>query len=277
VYSDLERPPLSDRTLTAAVRRDAGVWREVRVVGRTGSTNADLRAAAGGGEAEGLVLVADEQVGGRGRAGRSWVSPRAAGLTVSVLLRPEPVPPARWGWLPLLTGVALRAAVNRLAELETRLKWPNDLIVDVDGSEAKLAGILAESAAGAVVVGVGLNVTTRREELPEPHGSGLPATSLALAGAECTDRAPLLRALLREVGGAYARWRDAGGDPEASGVREAYLDGCATVGRTVRLHLPGGDHLVGDVVDVDGDGRLVVVSGDGTRTAVAAGDVVHVR
>src|SRR4051794_20233578 len=114
-YSDLDRPPLDERALGRALIRPGGLWREITVVEATGSTNADLAAAAGEGAPEGAVLVAEAQTAGRGRLGRSWEAPPRAGLAFSVLLRPA-VPVARLTWLPLLTGVAVAAAVGRLTE-----------------------------------------------------------------------------------------------------------------------------------------------------------------
>ena len=126
--------------ITNVVVHPGGLWREVQVVGETGSTNADLLAQAGAGAAEGLVLVAEAQTAARGRQGRQWTSPPRAALTFSVLLRPRGVPPALLGWVPLLAGVAAASAVRSVASVETTLKWPNDLIAD----GGKLGGILAE-------------------------------------------------------------------------------------------------------------------------------------
>ncbi len=277
VYTDLERPPLREADLRRALLVPGGLWVALRVVAQTGSTNADIVAAAGSGAPEGTVVVAERQTSGRGRLGRAWQSPPRAGIAVSVLLRPgapappwSPAPTARFGWLPLLTGVALVQAVRRVAAVDAMLKWPNDLLID----ERKCGGILAEAVPGgsAVALGIGLNVTLRGKELPYPA-----ATSLVLEGAACTDRDPLLRALLRDLADRYARWRAAAGDPVASGLREAYQEHCATVGATVRVTLPGDRTLTGVAEGVDTDGRLVVRAGDGTRQALAAGDVLHVR
>jgi BirA family biotin operon repressor/biotin-[acetyl-CoA-carboxylase] ligase len=275
-YSDLQRPPLSARSLERALLVTGGLWRSLVLKEETGSTNADVADAARAGAAEGLIVVAEQQVAGRGRRDRMWVSPARAGLTVSVLLRPGDVPQRHWGWLPLLAGVALRDAVRRIAEVDASLKWPNDLLVgggQVRGGKA--AGILAEVIGDAVVLGIGLNVTTRADELPPT--TGLPATSLLLAGARNTDRDPLLRALLRGLAQWYAGWRDAGGDAEMCGLLGAYRRGCATLGRQVRVQLPGGDELAGEATTVDPDGQMVIRTADGTVHRVSAGDVVHVR
>src|SRR5215469_17975770 len=150
-YARLDRPPLSAAALRRALVRPGELWTAVEVRERTGSTNADVAAAARAGTPEGLVVVAEQQTAGRGRLDRRWESPPRAGLAFSVLLRPA-VPASRLGWLPLLAGVALVEAVRRQAEVDAVLKWPNDLLVD----ERKCAGILAEAVpepAPAAVLG----------------------------------------------------------------------------------------------------------------------------
>ncbi|WP_436773463.1 biotin--[acetyl-CoA-carboxylase] ligase [Yinghuangia sp. YIM S09857] len=264
-WTDLDRPPLREAALRRALEGAGGLWREVRVVAETGSSNADLAARAA--EDEGLVLVAEYQNAGRGRLDRQWTAPPRSGIFVSVLLKPEDVPVPRWGWLPLLVGVAAARAVSRVGGVDVRLKWPNDLLV----GDRKLAGILAERAGTGVVVGMGLNVTLREDELPVPG-----AISLALAQSITTDRDPLLRAVLRELETWYQGWRAAGGDARASGLHAAYTESCATIGRRVRVELPAGRVLVGTATGVDDDGRIIVAGPDGPE-AVGAGDVVHVR
>ncbi|KUN08455.1 biotin--acetyl-CoA-carboxylase ligase [Streptomyces yokosukanensis] len=273
-WSDLDRPPLNAAALRRALVREGSLYREVDVVQRTGSTNADLVARAVAGAAgEGTVLVAEEQTAGKGRLDRRWTAPPRSGLFFSVLLRPAEVPVARWGWLPLLTGVAVATGLSRAAGVDTALKWPNDLLVTVGGEERKAGGILAERAGeDGVVIGVGINVTLRADELPVPQ-----AGSLALAGAVGTDRDPLLRAVLRSLEDWYGRWRAAGGDPSAGGLQEAYAAGCATLGRAVRAELPGDRAIVGEAVAVDGDGRLVIATEAGVQEPVGAGDIVHLR
>lgn len=278
-WSDLERPPLNAAALRRAVVEPPGLWTALDVVEATGSTNSDLAARAAAGAPEGAVLVAEEQTAGRGRLDRRWSAPPRSGLFLSVLLRPgEPaggrdgVPAHRWGWLPLLAGVATATALSRAAGVDTALKWPNDLLVTVDGEERKAGGILAERVgATAVVIGIGVNVSLHADELPVPT-----AGSLVLAGAPGTDRDPLLRAVLRSLAEWYDRWRTADGDPEGSRLQRTYAAGCATLGRQVRAELPGGGERAGTAVAVDGDGRLVIAGPDG-EYPVAAGDVVHLR
>jgi BirA family biotin operon repressor/biotin-[acetyl-CoA-carboxylase] ligase len=199
--------------------------------------------------------------------GRSWVSSPSAALTFSVLLRPAAVPVGRWGWVPLLTGVAAATSLRAAASVDTRLKWPNDVLI----GGAKLAGILAEQSGDAIVVGTGINVSASRSELPVPG-----ATSLALSGASCLDRERLLAGLLAGLERWYRAWSECSGDPETSGLRAEYLRLCDTLGRPVRVDMPGGRQVTGVAADVDRDGRLVVRSPSGA-VRVSAGDVIHVR
>ncbi len=232
-----------------------------------GSTNEDLVGAAKDGRAEpGAVLVAEHQASGRGRLQRSWDSPPRAGLTFSVLLAPMR-PVKDWGWIPLLTGLAVVRGVEDSAGIVATLKWPNDVLAD-DGR--KLAGILTEridvGGHAYAVVGVGMNVTTRAEELPVET-----ATSLLLAGAEQTDRQHVLVAVLRRLDALFAAWQ--GGRDLAADYRAV----CSTLEEQVRVDRVGKLPLLGRATDISQDGRLVVTDAAGTRTQLSAGDVVHLR
>ena len=269
-----KRPPLDGVALTKQVVRPDGLWSEVVVVERTGSTNTDCAARARAGAPEGLVLAAEEQTAGRGRLDRTWLSPARAALTFSVLLRPVGVPPVRRGWLPLLVGVAAATAARQVSGLDVRLKWPNDLLL----GPRKLAGILAEQSGGAVIAGIGVNVSASRGELPATGAAALPATSLLLEGSASLDRERLLGEILAQIERWYQAWRDTQipGDPQASGLRTAYLGLCSTVGRDVRADLPAGTVIRGTAAGIDMDGRLIVRTPDG-EVAVSAGDVRHLR
>lgn len=264
-YAELTRPPLSQRSLAAALLSSGSVWTSLRVVQRTGSSNADLLAEAGRGAPAGQVLIAEQQTAGRGRLDRRWESPPRSGLTVSFLLRPA-VPKARWSWLPLLTGVALLQAVSRLAAIEAELKWPNDVLVE----DRKLAGILATMTGDAVVIGFGLNVHARSSELPAG------AVSLTGLGAACTDRDPLCRAILRRVAEWYQAWLQADGDPAGCGLLAAYTERCGTIGHFVRAEVMGSDPVLGTASGIDSDGRLVLAT-DAGDVVIAAADVTRVR
>ncbi|MGW0645266.1 biotin--[acetyl-CoA-carboxylase] ligase [Streptomyces badius] len=272
-WSDLDRPPLNATALRRGLLRPDTLWASLEVVESTGSTNTDLaERARAGAVAEGAVLVAEEQTAGRGRLERSWTAPPRSGLFFSVYLEPGGIPVERWGWVPLLAGVAAATGLATSAGVDMSLKWPNDLLVAVAGEERKTGGILGEFAGDGIVVGLGINVSLRADELPTPT-----AGSLALAGAVSTDRETLLRAVLRSMEHWYGAWRAADGDAAASGLQAAYAAGCATLDRTVRAELPGGASLVGEAVAIDGDGRLILSTEDGLQQPVSAGDIVHLR
>jgi BirA family biotin operon repressor/biotin-[acetyl-CoA-carboxylase] ligase len=294
-YSDLDRPALNETALQRALMGRGEFVGALRVLSEVDSTNTAMMTAAQDGAPHASVVVAEVQNAGKGRLGRSWQAPARSGLFLSILVRPEQVPPGQWGWLPLLAGVAARSAVAGTAKLDVSLKWPNDVIVGADeaddsdtnnrdsvvsatsayGVGRKLGGILVErvpGAAPAAVIGIGLNVTLRANELPAPH-----ATSLALAGAAVTDRSILLRALLRSFGSWYGDWSAAVGDAEKCGLLAAYRAACSTIGRRVRAELPGGTVLSGVATGVDEQGRLVIRTADGAEMPVTAGDLVHLR
>ncbi|MEO7398221.1 MAG: biotin--[acetyl-CoA-carboxylase] ligase [Ilumatobacteraceae bacterium] len=264
-FRDLDRPPLDATALSSALIGPGRFWTDLVVTATTGSTNADVAAAAHAGAPEGTVHTTDAQTSGRGRLDRSWEAPAASGIAVSVLLRPDSIPAARWVWLPLLAGLAVDATVRECG-VESGLKWPNDVLVN----GRKLAGILLErvetSSGPAAVVGVGLNVTLRRDELPVDT-----ATSLALEGATETDRTIVLRSLLRNLEALYRAWKASDGDP-AAGIRDSYIRRCVTLGTRVRVDLPNNECLEGEATGIDEFGRLLV---DGT--AISAGDITHVR
>jgi len=235
------------------------------VVPETGSTNADVRAAALAGTAgPGYVVVAERQTAGRGRLDRTWEAAPGEGLTFSCLMRPELVPPERWAWLPLLAGVAVADAVRGV-----RLKWPNDVL---DAAGGKVAGILVERidapSGPMAVVGIGINVSGA----PDIPG----ASSLARAGADDVNRTAVLVAVLAALSNRFLAWHAVAGDAAACGLDAAYRAASATLGTEVQVALPGGDVLTGRAEDIDGDGALVIATPTGPQR-VAAGDVTHVR
>jgi BirA family biotin operon repressor/biotin-[acetyl-CoA-carboxylase] ligase len=152
------------------------------------------------GAPEGAVAATDEQTEGRGRLGRSWHAPPGSSLLFSIVLEPA-VPPDRLPELSLVAGAAVAEALSAETGLVTTVKHPNDVLI----GGRKAAGILAESAEGRVVLGIGVNVTQSRDELPIEG-----ATSLALEGAE-VDRAALLAAVLERLEAHYDRWVTAAG------------------------------------------------------------------
>ena len=260
------RLPIDPAAVTRLVNRPRD-W-TITHVPVTGSTNADLAGLSGA--SHGRVLTTEEQLTGRGRSGRDWFCPEGAGLMFSVLLRIRQIPPERRGWTGAVLGLAIIQALDRVGGVRASLKWPNDVLID----GAKCAGILGEVADDAVVIGAGINVSLRADELPRAD-----ATSLLLAGSRPgrLNRPALLAAILDEFGDLLERWAAAGGDIERSGLRADYLADCATVGSRVRLLLPGGQEVLARAVDVAADGALVVQDTAGRRRSYTAADVVHLR
>lgn len=278
-------PGIQDAAAWAALRQTAvapqGPWARLEVVDRTGSTNADLAAAAADGAPDRTVLAAHRQDAGRGRRERVWESAPSEGLTFSVLLRPAEVPVAQWGWAPLIAGLALVVAMEDYrpaagdTPMSAALKWPNDLLLGAD--QRKGAGILSEVVDGgggtqALVVGIGINVATPQAELPE-GGTSLLAQSVR------RSRPDVLGDVLATLASLDDDWRAARGDAARAGLLAGYRRRCATLGRSVRVALPGDREVVGVAEEIDEDGRLVVREDreGAAPTTVSAGDVVHVR
>ncbi len=230
----------------------------------TDSTNSRARELALAGAPHGTLVTADQQTAGRGRQGRRWSAPPASAVLMSLIVRsPPPL-------LPLMAGVAVCDVVGERA----RLKWPNDVVValdetDTDGRLAKLAGILVEGRPypdghrqdGWAVLGIGLNVAVRLDELPAELRAGaegrLPAATLGLSQADVEPTlAALTQALSRRLVQAPETTLEAWRARDALRGREiAWLDGR------------------GRAEGIDGTGRLVVALADGGRTTLAAGEV----
>ncbi len=243
------------------------------------------------GAAAGLVAVAGHQSAGRGRLGRRWEAPAGSNLLMSVLLRPA----LPFGELHLCTVAVALAAADACASaagLDAQLKWPNDLVV----GDRKLAGILAEAAAGsspgasveAVVVGLGLNVgwPAPRTQEEEAEGRGEPdpdetdpaviathATSVWRETGKRFEPGTMLEAVVAHLAPRLVQLDDPLGRRT---MADEYAGRCVTLGRRVRVSTAGST-VTGIATGVSGEGHIVVDLDDGTTTAFAAGDVVHLR
>lgn len=270
--SQARSDPIDASVLRAELVRLGSPWSAVDVVAQTGSTNADLAAAARGGAPNGTVLVADHQSAGRGRLGRTWMAPPGSSIAMSVLLRPE-VARERWSWLPLLTGLAVSDGLRQTCDLPADLKWPNDVLV----SERKICGVLAERIdtddGPAVVLGMGINVSLTAAELPVPTATSVTLVLAELGVADVpVSRTALVTAVLVSLARILRQWADTDG----GAVAVAYRERCGTLGRDVRVDLADGSSVHGTAEAIDTDGRLVLL-GEHERRRFAAGDVVHLR
>jgi BirA family biotin operon repressor/biotin-[acetyl-CoA-carboxylase] ligase len=235
----------------------------------TGSTNHDLLAlAASDQHPEFFTLITEFQTAGRGRLDRKWQAAPGSSVMASVLVRPSFKNDSAIGWLSLMMAEAVKSALAEVG-IESKIKWPNDVLV----KGQKISGILAEanSDLSAVVVGFGINVNQSAQELPT--GS---ATSLLVEGATSLDRDSLLAQTLSHFQQLYLDLAEAGGDAVASGLRARIIEASATIGELVEVSFPDGSSAVGEAIGIDEGGRLQVLSSTKTLT-VSAGDVLHLR
>ena len=228
-----------------------------------GSTNDEAKARAEAGAPEGTVVWAQQQVAGRGRRGRTWVSP-PGNLYLSVILRPS-CEARSIAQLSFVAALAVHDLVDGLLPGMARCKWPNDILVD----GGKVAGVLLESALGPqgrvdwVVLGIGVNLASH----PGLDGP-VPSTSLAAAGAPSLAPEDALPTLLA----ALSRRREALERQGFAAVRSAWLDRAHGLGGRVTV-ANGGQTLVGVFEGLDADGALVLAQADAPPISIAAGDV----
>ncbi|WP_159614429.1 biotin--[acetyl-CoA-carboxylase] ligase [Glutamicibacter sp. JC586] len=247
----------------------------------SGSTNIELAALASTGEAGDLsVYYTEHQQAGKGRLGRSWLTPLGSAITVSVLVVPgASIPTEALSWYTMIAAVAWSRAAQSVTGVKVGIKWPNDLLA----GEYKICGILAQmvpvSSGYGVVIGTGMNVDQGREELPVPT-----ATSLRLASSHSVDRTQLLAQYLKELAALDRSFRQVGGSVhmplpgfEGQSLHQLVSEKLATLGHEVRVEFPDGSVLEARAVQLGVDGALVLEEATGKRREVLAGDVHHVR
>jgi BirA family transcriptional regulator, biotin operon repressor / biotin---[acetyl-CoA-carboxylase] ligase len=261
---------LAGHPAVAAAVAGGGRWTRVHHIPEVTSTNDVALERLQAGEPAGLVVVADAQTAGRGRAGRGWIDavqgsegPGNLAVTATVPVRAQ----RAGGAVPLAAGLAVADAF-RAAGASPTLKWPNDVLLD----DRKACGILVERhdlpAGSVLLIGCGLDLDWRGVSR---GGEVAGWTSLAESLGAAVDRGAVLGALLTHLD---RRLHVLERDPAA--LLTAYRAACVTLDRPVRVVLPGGEERTGVARDLDADGHLVVATDDGTFV-VRAGDVVHLR
>ena len=218
------------------------------------------------GAPEGTLVLAEAQAQGRGRLGRSWLSPKYKGIYMSLILKPNILPNSA-PVLTLLSAVSICEAIKEFVGLDIQIKWPNDLLL----SNKKLGGILTElnaemDATRFIVIGIGLNVNNERKTLP----SG--ATSLKEQKGENINRIGLLQEILRKLEANYHLFQEEGSQP----IVEKWRNYSLTLGKRVKISCHN-EHREGEAIDIDTDGGLLIRKDSGLVEKIMAGDVVHCR
>ena len=242
--------------------------RDIAYQKETPSTQEIAKALASQGVADGTIVVAETQSGGRGRVGRQWSSPEG-GIYFSIVLRPD-MKPSEALRLPLVAGVAVVQAIKRNTKLDPKLKWPNDIMLH----SKKVGGILTEMSAETdrldwVIVGIGLNVNTSHKSFPK--GVEGIATSLMEAGGKSISRVKLLQDILVEFESLYGELVKSGFEP----IRAKWKALSNTIGANVVVSMPT-EKVIGTAVDIDSDGALILKKEDGSLEKIIAG-VVSLR
>lgn len=247
--------------------------RRIELHPQVGSTNDLVKQAARQGEAEGLVVLAEEQVAGRGRLGRTWVAPPGCCVLCSVLLRPRFAPQQAF-YVTIAAAVAIHRALRAVGggALDPAIKWSNDVLLD----GRKVAGILSESDFSGgdwafSVLGFGVNVNLQREQFGQLRDT---ATSLSAELGRDVDRVEVLARVLSEFESLYLLLQ--GG--QFGTVHAEWVAALETIGKRVSIVEPGSNGAAGPVqgkaLRVDADGALVVLTDGGVERRVLAGDVL---
>ena len=253
--NEVLRTPLDEAEINSKI---TPYWR-VSVVELTGSTQNDLLQLVESKNAlDGQVIVTEYQSNGRGRLDRTFEAPAQSALLFSFYIKPRKQR-SEWGFIPLIAGLSLVRAITTIdTAMNVSLKWPNDLLIN----EKKCAGIIAQTSQEGIVVGIGLNVSMTSNELPVPN-----ATSLAIEGSTITDRNLLLSQILNTFAELFEAWE------EGSELLNEYANASSTIGKKVRIDLPGGENIEATVAHISHSGELVLDNG----RHVSAGDVIHLR
>jgi BirA family biotin operon repressor/biotin-[acetyl-CoA-carboxylase] ligase len=246
--------PLDQRKISQNI---SSYWR-VSVVELTGSTQDDLLKRVESLNAEnGDVLIANYQSSGRGRLDRTFSAPSGSALLFSLYFKPTREK-SEWGIVNLIAGISVCDVLNALLEKPVTLKWPNDLLVD----GKKISGLIAQATTDGIVLGIGINIGMTQSELPVSA-----ATSLALEGGLDLDRNEICALVLKALEENFKRF-EAGED-----FVEIYTHLSSTIGKKVRVELPGGREIESMALGIDATGALVLADG----SHISAGDVIHLR
>ncbi|TCT14677.1 BirA family biotin operon repressor/biotin-[acetyl-CoA-carboxylase] ligase [Natranaerovirga pectinivora] len=239
--------------------------KEIIVYNQVDSTNKQAKKLAIDGEKHGTVILAEEQLEGKGRRGRLWKSPPNKGIWLSIILRPD-LHPSKASMLTLIAGLAVVHTINRYTKNQAFIKWPNDIIIN----EKKVSGTLTEMSSeldviNYVVVGIGVNVNTTDfdDEIKEI------ATSLANEEGKSFERALLVKGILESFEKFYDQFMV---DKDLSHLINEYEDNCINVDKTVRVILDG-QEKIGKAIGITKMGELRFVQASGEEMILNSGEV----
>lgn len=243
---------LSGSAITGALTTP--YWR-VSVIEETTSTQTLLRESK---PVAGDVIITEFQSAGRGRLDRTFEAPKSSALLFSFYIEPK-ISNQKYGFVPLIAGLATVTAINELTNSEKfQCKWPNDILF----GDSKVAGLLAEVCGDGIILGIGINVSTIKEELPVAT-----ASSIFLATGKVINRNILAVKILekfKELLDSYISGAD---------LTEVYIKNCATIGRQIEATLPGNKKVLGKAIAIDDAGGLVLDSG----LVITVGDLIHLN
>lgn len=265
-YRLVTKPDSIDATALQLALNTTVFGRKAVLLTSTLSTQGDVLKLAEQGQAEGAVVIAEEQTGGRGRFGRQWFSPPGKGIWMSVLLRPD-LPLQHTPQLTLLTGVAVCRAVRACSGADAGIKWPNDLLID----GRKVCGILLESTVEDhevryCIAGIGVDVNFDPEDYPEDLTTI--ATSLKMETDQSIDRTKLTAAILTELEQLYYLYQK-----EGFGVISALWEALSvSMNREITVTNPHGV-IEGKAIGLDPSGALIVEKHDGEHTLIISGEI----
>ncbi|GAV11173.1 biotin--[acetyl-CoA-carboxylase] ligase [Paenibacillus sp. chi10] len=265
-YRLVQMPTQLDELSLLEKLKTSKLGHQLRIIARTESTQNEAAVWALEGAADGAVIIAEEQTGGRGRQGKSFHSPAGKGIWMSLILRPQ-IPLQFTPQLTLLSAVALCRAMKRMTDVDLGIKWPNDILYE----DKKVCGILTESSAEDerlvhVIAGIGISVNLEEHDYPEELRSKV--TSLKIASGKEIDRASLLAECLFELEQLYKLYVEQGFAP----IRTLWEAQSVTIGRSLSVTTPNG--IVSGVAQgLDDSGALIVLGEDGCYRKIFSGDV----
>lgn len=264
-YKLITSPDLLNREELSYDLQTTFMGKEMCTYKSLGSTNQEAKKLALEGLDNGAVIIADEQTAGKGRRGRTWVSPAGTGIWMSILLRPD-IQPQNASMLTIVAGLAVCEVIREFTGLKAEIKWPNDIVL----GGKKICGLLTEMNSeidyiNFIVVGIGINVNV--ESFPEELGHI--ATSLLLEGGQSYSRKMLVKRILERFERYYLEFLKT---EDLRSIIESYNSHCVNIDRQVRV-ISKHKELQGIVKEVTPKGELIVVDDEGTEHVIMSGEV----